>query len=157
MKTIKCLTWTDPQLGPHFTQIIACQSFVQNIKKKYIHSWSSKIQTLDQCEARHARPVCLRSNEMFALSVHDGANVNQLQCRSGSLFLAFALISVERRTLDYHSVHLLNPQLICTWILKNQVGKIKLEKSSWKTQVVQTGVLACKNQFRNTATLHIKE
>ena len=135
--------------GPHFTQIIAFSVS--------LFFYFSKIQTLDQCEARHARPVCLRSNEMFALSVHDGANVNQLQCRSGSLFLAFALISVERRTLDYHSVHLLNPQLICTWILKNQVGKIKLEKSSWKNQVVQTGVLACKNQFRNTATLHIKE
>ena len=50
---------------------------------------------------------------MFALSVHDGANVNQLQCRSGSLFLAFALISVERRTLDYDSVHLLNIK-VCT-------------------------------------------
>ena len=74
--------------------------------------YSFKIQTLDQCEVQHARPVCLRSNEMFALSVHDGANVNQLQCRSGSLFLAFALISVERRTLDYHSVHLLKSILI---------------------------------------------
>jgi hypothetical protein len=31
---------------------------------------------------------------------------------------------------------------------KNQVGKIKLEKSSWKNQV-ETGFLACKNQFRN--------
>ena len=65
---------------------------------------------LDQCRSRHAWSVCLPSNEMFALSVHDGANVNQLQCRSGSLFLAFALISIERRTLDYDSVHLLNDQ-----------------------------------------------
>ena len=91
--------------GPHFTQIIAFSVS--------LFFYFSKIQTLDQCEARHARPVCLRSNEMFALSVHDGANVNQLQCRSGSLFLAFALISVERRTLDYDSVHLLNIK-VCT-------------------------------------------
>ena len=58
------------------------------------------------------------------------------------MFISFICTRVEKST---------RPLLICTWFLKNQLGKIKLDKLDFLSisNLIFTACVDCKNQFRN--------